>query len=175
MIEVMGVLMGIDLQAFGRPEGSGADNTPPAFQSKPTPPPQPSASSSTPAPSSSREEDKDEEMPDLEPAEQDPDVIEEKKAKAAAEEQKKIGSDAYRKRDFDAAAAAFAKAWELWPKDITFLTNLSGQCLVYYLLQNANTWIFVKPFNLSRAIMMSASPRALRPSTRVDLCVRTTN
>lgn len=67
-------------------------------------------------------------MAEPEPEEDDPEAIEEKKVKAAAEEQKKIGSDAYRKRDFETAAAAFEKAWDLWPKDVTFLTNLSGTC-----------------------------------------------
>lgn len=140
MIEVMGVLMGIDLNAFSRPEGSDSgpsDGAPSAFQSQAQPkppspaspsPPQPSASSSTPQPSSStsKTEDKDVEMPDEPAEEEDEDAKEEKKAKAAAEEQKKLGSEAYKKRDFDAAAVAFSKAWDLWPKDITFLTNLSG-------------------------------------------------
>ena len=67
-------------------------------------------------------------MAEPEPEEEDPEALEEKKAKAAAEEQKKIGGDAYRKRDFETAVAAFQRAWDLWPKDITFLTNLSGTC-----------------------------------------------
>lgn len=121
MIEIMGVLMGIDLQAFNRPEGSGdSEFTPPPRSA--APPPEPAASSSTPRPSAKIEED----TPMEEPEEEDDDAKEEKKAKAAAEEQKKIGSGAYRKRDFTAAAEAFEKAWDLWPKDVTFLTNLSG-------------------------------------------------
>ena len=67
-----------------------------------------------------------------EPEPEDAEAIEEKKAKAAAEEQKKIGSDAYRKRDFETAAAAFEKAWQLWPKDVTFLTNLSGMLVLNF-------------------------------------------
>ena len=122
MIEVMGVLMGIDLQAFQRPEGSGGEFQPQAPQSPPTSP-----KNSAPKPSTSKVEE-DVTMAEQEPEEEDPDVIEEKKAKAAAEEQKKLGSDAYRKRDFETAGAAFEKAWELWPKDVTFLTNLSGKC-----------------------------------------------
>ncbi|KAH8118488.1 chaperone [Phellopilus nigrolimitatus] len=128
MIEVMGVLMGIDMQAFSRPEGSGDDFPPqaksqasPSFSSSSS---RPSPSSYTPRPSSSKVQ---EDVPMAEPEEEeDPDVIEEKKAKAGAEEQKKIGSEAYRKRDFETAAAAFEKAWDLWPKDVTFLTNLSA-------------------------------------------------
>lgn len=67
-----------------------------------------------------------------EPEEEDPDVLEEKKAKAEAEAQKKIGSEAYKKREFETAAAAFEKAWDSWPKDITFLTNLSGMSIVIF-------------------------------------------
>ena len=43
-----------------------------------------------------------------------------------AEAEKRKGSDAYRRRDFNLAEEAFAKAWELSPKDISYLTNLSG-------------------------------------------------
>jgi len=64
---------------------------------------------------------------EVEMEEEDPDAVEEKKKKAEAEAEKKVGSEAYRRRDFAAAAAAFEKAWELWPKDATFLTNLSGK------------------------------------------------
>ena len=53
-------------------------------------------------------------------------MLEEKKAQADAEAQKKIGSEAYKKRDFATAASAFGKAWEIWPKDITFLSNLGA-------------------------------------------------
>lgn len=120
MIEVMGVMMGIDLQAYSRPEGS-SDSAP---QRPATPPPEPKASSSKPSQSSAKVE---EDTPMAEPEEEDESAKEEKKAKTAAEEQKKIGSEAYRKRDFGTAAEAFQKAWDLWPNDITFLTNLSGE------------------------------------------------
>ena len=52
---------------------------------------------------------------------------EEAAAKRDAEAEKKLGSEAYKKRDLDAAQTHFSKAWEVWPKDITFLTNLSGR------------------------------------------------
>lgn len=52
---------------------------------------------------------------------------EDAKAKKEAEAEKKLGSDAYKVRDFGKAATHFEKAWELWPKDITFLTNLGGE------------------------------------------------
>lgn len=53
---------------------------------------------------------------------------EEVKARKGAEAEKKLGSEAYKKRDFEAATAHFSKAWDIWPKDITFLTNLGGGC-----------------------------------------------
>lgn len=51
---------------------------------------------------------------------------EEAKAKADALAEKAKGSEHYKQRRFDEAASAFSKAWDLWPKDITFLTNLSA-------------------------------------------------
>ena len=126
MIDVLGVLMGIDMQGFSRPEGS--DEMPPGFnasspspasppptQSKPTsPPPQPTASSS-----------KTEDVPMKEP---EPEVDdEEAAAKREAEAEKKKGAEAYKKRELEVAETHFSRAWEVWPKDITFLTNLSGK------------------------------------------------
>jgi stress-induced-phosphoprotein 1 len=52
---------------------------------------------------------------------------EEVKARKEAEAEKKLGGEAYKKRDFEAAAAHYSKAWDAWPKDITFLTNLGGR------------------------------------------------
>ena len=60
-----------------------------------------------------------------EPEEEDDDA----KAKAAALEEKTKGNAAYKARDFATAATHFEKAWDAWPKDITFLTNLSGELL----------------------------------------------
>jgi len=41
-------------------------------------------------------------------------------------ELKAKGSEAYKKRDFVTAKELFSKAWEVWPQDITFLTNLAA-------------------------------------------------
>lgn len=62
---------------------------------------------------------------------------EEAKAKKEAEAAKKTGSEAYKKREFDVAAASFQKAWDLWPKDITFLTNLGGGSLFFLSLSTS--------------------------------------
>ncbi|QRV72649.1 stress-induced-phosphoprotein 1 [Ceratobasidium sp. AG-Ba] len=123
MIQVLGVLMGIDMQGFTRPEGS--DEMPPGFNrpepgpSSPPPPPKPA---SQPAP----QPKEDVKMADPEPEEEDEDAKEAKRVKAEAEAEKKKGAEAYKQRDFAKAQEAFAKAWELSPTDITYLTNLAA-------------------------------------------------
>lgn len=112
MIQVMGALLGIDMQAFERPEGS--DELPPGV----TPMSPPSVSKSAPPPPKAPEP-KDEPMEEVE-------ETEEAKQKKEALELKAQGSELYRKREFAPAAEAFQKAWDLWPQDITFLTNLAG-------------------------------------------------
>ena len=146
MIQVMGVLMGIDLQAFERPEGS--NEMPPGFKAsgkeeydedEEIPPLKPhrseeeeitrdpsQASSSQPkaAPAPPKAEVVDEAMdvdPPL-PVVEDEDA----KVKKSALAEKELGSAAYKKRNFDEAGTHFQKAWDLYPKDITFLTNLAG-------------------------------------------------
>jgi stress-induced-phosphoprotein 1 len=51
---------------------------------------------------------------------------EEAQAKKAAEAAKEAGSLAYKKRDFDEAIKQFDLAWNTWPKNLVFLTNLGG-------------------------------------------------
>ena len=137
MIQVMGVLMGIDLQAFERPEGSdelpadleskrdqiekqnGSASSSSAQQSKPA------ASSSAPdveMKDASAASTSSSAQPPVESEEED----EEKKAKAAADAEKQLGNERYLKRDFTAAIPHYEKAWELH-KDITYLNNL-GAC-----------------------------------------------
>ncbi|KAF8211560.1 activator of Hsp70 and Hsp90 chaperone [Mycena galopus ATCC 62051] len=119
MIDVLGALMGIDMQGFTRPEGS--DEMPPGV-STPSPsassPPPPAASSSKPPPEPTP-------APPAEDTEMEVDE-EEAQAKREAEAAKKAGGEAYKKRDFAEAATQFSKAWDLWPQDITFLTNLGA-------------------------------------------------
>ena len=128
MIDVLGVAMGIDIQGFSREEGS--DDLPPGLQktSAPTPPSPPRAQS-TPSPSTSNSKPTPPppapkpEKEDVEMTEED---AEEAKAKADALAAKEQGSAYYKQRRFDEAASEFSKAWDLWPKDITFLTNLGA-------------------------------------------------
>ncbi|KAG8218324.1 activator of Hsp70 and Hsp90 chaperone [Butyriboletus roseoflavus] len=129
MIDVLGVAMGIDLQGFSREDGS--DDLPPGLKktSVPSPPPSPPRTRSTPSSSTSNSKPTppppapEPEEEDVEMSEED---AEEAKAKADALAEKEKGSEYYKQRQFDDAASAFSKAWDLWPKDITFLTNLGA-------------------------------------------------
>ncbi|CAK5262664.1 unnamed protein product, partial [Mycena citricolor] len=120
MIDVLGVAMGIDMQGFSRPEGS--DDMPPGVVPTEQSSPSPAASSSkptptpAPAPAPAAPVAEDVEMEDADD--------EEAQAKKEAETAKKLGGEAYKKRDFEEAEKQFSKAWDLWPKDVTFLTNL---------------------------------------------------
>lgn len=126
MISVLGVLMGIDMQGFARDEGS--DELPPGF-GKTAPPSSsstnPAGSSSSAQPSSSKTSAPAEDVKMAEPEEDEDD--EDAQAKKAALVEKAKGNESYKKREFDDAIASFTKAWELWSKDITFLTNKAGQ------------------------------------------------
>ena len=127
MIDVLGALMGIDMQGFSREEGS--DELPPGVKeaeaprpspSASAPPPQPAASSSTPKPATPPPAEEDVEMDD-----------EDARAKKESEAEKQAGATAYKARDFPKAAAHFSKAWEVWPKDMTYLTNLGGESFAF--------------------------------------------
>ncbi|PPQ77277.1 hypothetical protein CVT25_010859 [Psilocybe cyanescens] len=119
MIDVLGALMGIDLQATTRPEGS--DEMPEGFQkpqATPSSPPPPQASSSKPsqpAPAPPAEEDVEMDADD-----------DEARAKKESEAAKAAGNAAYKKREFDEAIKNFQLAWDTWPKDLTYLTNLGA-------------------------------------------------
>ncbi|KAG8956655.1 Hsp90 cochaperone [Tulasnella sp. 424] len=114
--KVLGVLLGIDMQGFERPEGS--NEMPEGFSAAPSSPPQspprPSASSSRPAPPPPKEEPKMEVEEEVDPE------------KKEALELKAKGAEAYKKKDFATAKELFSKAWETWPKDISFLTNAAA-------------------------------------------------
>ena len=63
--------------------------------------------------------------PEPEPEPEDEEAIAKKKAKEEADQEKKLGTENYKKRQFDAAIEHYSKAWDLH-KDITYLTNLSA-------------------------------------------------
>ncbi|KAF9535035.1 hypothetical protein CPB83DRAFT_226514 [Crepidotus variabilis] len=93
MIDVLGALMGIDIQASTRPEGSG-DIPGGSSRDVPTPssPPPPKPSSSKPEPTPAPPAEEDVEMDD-----------EDAKAKKTAEAAKAAGGVAYKQREFDEA------------------------------------------------------------------------
>lgn len=120
-----GVLMGMDLNAFERPEGANFDPSDPGASAPP--PPTPSApSSSTPSASAPKT------TPPPPPKKEEPEpmeVDEDASAKAEAESLKKKGNETYKARKFDEAIELYEKAWETWPKDISYLTNLAGELI----------------------------------------------
>lgn len=126
----MGVAMGIDIQASTR----ASDDLP--TPSSPPPPSPPTASSSRPKP---------EPTPAPAPAEEDVEMTEEEaeesKLKKDAEDAKKMGSEAYKKRNFDEAAALFQKAWDTWSKDVSYLTNLGGKTAFHIPHQYLNMYL----------------------------------
>ena len=115
-LQVMGVLLGVDMQMGmppegGRAEGAGGNE---AEEDVPMSDPRPT---SRPPPR--------EPTPEPEPEPEDEEAIAAKKAKEEADQEKKLGTDNYKKRNFDEAIAHYSKAWELH-KDITYLTNRSA-------------------------------------------------
>lgn len=113
-LQVMSVLLGIDMQ-FGAP-GAGEN---PADAGRAT-----EAEEDVPMPDA-RPEPKREPEPEPEPEPEDEEAIAKKEAKEKADQEKKLGTECYKKRQFDAAIEHYTKAWELH-KDITYLTNLGA-------------------------------------------------
>ena len=108
-----------------RPEGSNEMPPGMAGSSQPTPTPSSSqpkpeskpAPGTTPPPKAPEPEQEDESMED------DDEAV----AKKTAEEEKQKGNAAYKARKFEEAIEHYTKAWDTWPKDVTYLTNLSGK------------------------------------------------
>ncbi len=116
-LQVMGVLLGVDM-SFANPEGAAAGAFPTAKETEediPMANASPSLSSKPSQPTGTTETEEPE----------DEDAIAEKKAKEEADAQKKLGTENYKKRQFDAAIEHYGKAWDLH-KDITYLTNMSA-------------------------------------------------
>jgi len=113
-MQVLSVLLGIDMQFGAPPEGAQQAS---ASQEHEEDVPMPDA----PQP-------KQEKAPEPEPEPEPEETEEEKQAKenkAKADEEKKKGTELYKKRQFDEAIAHYTKAWEIH-KDITYLTNLGA-------------------------------------------------
>ena len=48
--------------------------------------------------------------------------------KHEAEGENSKGLEAYKCNQFDTARKSFECAWQMWPKDVKFLTNIGGKC-----------------------------------------------
>lgn len=138
MIQVLGVLMGIDMHMGGPDDMPGAAGAAAGASG---------ASGAGASSSRAKEAEEDVDMPDLvspdskpqskpEPAKApepepesemdvDEDELAKKKAKEEAEKEKALGTENYKKRNFDEAIKHYSKAWELY-KDITYLNNLGA-------------------------------------------------
>ena len=120
-LQVMSVLLGIDM-SFGAPgEGTGEGATFGGSREPEEDTPMPDARPSSAATGQSTKAP--EPVPEPEP--EDEEAAAKQKAKEEAEAEKKLGTENYKKRQFDAAIEHYSKAWELH-KDITYLTNMSA-------------------------------------------------
>ncbi|PYI16703.1 TPR-like protein [Aspergillus violaceofuscus CBS 115571] len=113
-LQVMSVLLGIDMN-FGAPPPEAAASSSAAQE----------AEEDVPMPDARPAAPKKEPEPAPEPEPEDEEALEKKKAQEAADAEKKLGNDFYKKRDFDGAIEHYNKAWELH-KDITYLNNLGA-------------------------------------------------
>lgn len=120
-MQVMGVLLGIDLSFGGSGEGAGgaAAASGPKEQEEDVPMPDARPSSAKPAEPAKAPE------PEPEPEPEDEEAIAQRKAKEEADNEKRLGTENYKKRQFDAAIEHYGKAWDIH-KDITYLTNMSA-------------------------------------------------
>lgn len=176
-----------------RPEGSS--DTPPGFtpmsnksdkaetsssapaaassSSKSTPAPAPAASASKSAPAPAQEKSAEKEV---ETADESMEVDSDANAEKEAGEEKVKGNAAYKARKFDEAIQHYSKAWELYPKDVTFLTNLSGEPKVSFPSFAALRLheLTGQLSTLSKRTTRNVLKHARRPSRRDATCGQTT-
>lgn len=124
-LQVMGVLLGVDMSFGGAPgEGGGAPNMNGMSEAEEDVP-MPDARSSSSKSAEPAKAPESEPEPEPEPEPEDEEAAAAKKAKEEAEAEKKLGTENYKKRQFDAAIEHYDKAWVLH-QDITYLTNKSA-------------------------------------------------
>ena len=123
MMQVMSVLLGIDISMPGGPGGGGGmpDMTASHEAEEDIPMPDARPSSAKPAEPGKASESEPEPAPEPE----DEEAAAAKKAQQEAEAEKRLGTENYKKRQFDSAIDHYDKAWSLH-KDITYLTNKSA-------------------------------------------------
>jgi stress-induced-phosphoprotein 1 len=114
MIQVLGVLMGVDMDMMSGAEAAAKRDAQGA-QEHEEDVPMPDAPRKEPEPQQEQEQESSE----------DEEAAAKKKAKEEADEEKNKGTEQYKKRNFDEAITHYAKAWELY-KDITYLNNLGA-------------------------------------------------
>jgi stress-induced-phosphoprotein 1 len=120
MIQVLGVMMGVDMDMRMPDEAAPGASATGANR-------EPEDEVMRDAPSSKKAEPaKKAPTPEPEPVEEeDEEKIQERKNKEAAEKEKALGTENYKKRNFDEAIKHYSAAWELH-KDITYLNNLGA-------------------------------------------------
>lgn len=119
-LQVMSVLLGVDMN-FADPKEFEKEKAPPGSRRAAE-----VEEEDVPMPDARPNEDpKKAPEPEPEPEPEGEDAIAAKKAKEDADQEKALGTAAYKKRQFDEAISHYSKAWELH-KDITYLTNLGA-------------------------------------------------
>ncbi|KAL9090956.1 MAG: hypothetical protein Q9159_001699 [Coniocarpon cinnabarinum] len=118
-MQVLGVLLGVDMKMGGPGEAEEMAKSSAAEKEEDVEMPDARPSPSQPPPQPKQPE------PEPEPEPDDEEAREKKAAKAKADEEKKLGTENYKKRQFDEAISHYTKAWETH-KDITYLTNRSA-------------------------------------------------
>ncbi|KAK3355414.1 hypothetical protein B0H65DRAFT_451920 [Neurospora tetraspora] len=111
MIQVLGVLMGVDMELRDSEVPPGASQEDVQMTDAPAPKQETPPKPKTPEPEPEPEVDEEE--------------LEKKKAKEAADKEKALGTEAYKKRNFDEAIKHYQAAWDLYP-DIVYLNNLGA-------------------------------------------------
>ena len=70
----------------------------------------------------------------------------ETRAKKEADVAKEAGNVAYKNRNFEEAAKQFQLAWDTWPKNLAYLTNLGGEYIILFIysllfLSSTDIWL----------------------------------
>ena len=120
-LQVMSVLLGIDMSFGGPGENPGGATGASGAKEEEEDVPMPDARPSTAKPAEPAKAPE----PEPEPEPEDEEAIAQRKAKEEADNEKKLGTENYKKRQFDAAIEHYGKAWDIH-KDITYLTNMSA-------------------------------------------------
>jgi stress-induced-phosphoprotein 1 len=116
LVQVLGVLMGVDMDMAGAPPGGAAGSS--RFEEE-----EDVQMGGTQAPPTKKKAPEPEPEPEVE--EVDEDAKAKKEAKEKAEKEKALGTEQYKKRNFDEAIQHYQAAWDL-NKDITYLNNLGA-------------------------------------------------